>query len=95
MAMAAAVSRGGPVGIDVEYFPVMIGEDISKLFRPNTKLVFMEAPGSLTYEVQDIGAITHAAKKAGIKTAIDNSWATPLFLKPMDLGIDVSVMAAT
>ncbi len=82
-------------GIDVEYFPVMIGEDISRLFRPNTRLVFMEAPGSLTYEVQDIGAITHAAKKAGIKTAIDNSWATPLFLKPMDLGIDVSVMAAT
>lgn len=82
-------------GIDVEYFPSMMGEDISKLFRPNTKLVFMEAPGSLTFEVQDIGAITAAAKKAGIKTAIDNSWATPLFLKPMDLGIDVSVMAAT
>ncbi len=82
-------------GVDVEYYPPMIGADIAKLFRPNTKLVFMEAPGSLTFEVQDIGAITDAAKKAGIRTAIDNSWATPLFFRPMDLGIDISVMAAT
>ena len=82
-------------GIDVEYYPPMIGAEIEKLFRPNTKLVFMEAPGSLTFEVQDIGAITTAAKKAGIKTAIDNSWATPLFFKPLAFGIDVSVMSAT
>lgn len=82
-------------GVDVEYYPPMIGADISKLFRANTRLVFMEAPGSLTYEVQDIGAITAAAKQAGIKTAIDNSWATPLFFKPLEFGIDVSVMSAT
>ncbi len=82
-------------GIDVEYYPPMIGAEIEKLFRPNTKLVFMESPGSLTFEVQDIGAIVGAAKKAGIKTAIDNSWATPLFFKPLENGIDVSVMTAT
>lgn len=82
-------------GVEVEYYPPMIGAEISKLFRPNTKLVFMEAPGSLTFEVQDIGAITAAAKKAGIKTAIDNSWATPLFFKPLEHGIDLSVMTAT
>jgi cystathionine beta-lyase len=82
-------------GVEVEYFPPMLGEGVAKLFRPNTRLVFMEAPGSLTFEVQDIGAITAAAKKAGIRTAIDNSWATPLFFRPMDLGIDISVMAAT
>jgi cysteine-S-conjugate beta-lyase len=82
-------------GVDVEYFPPMIGADVAKLFRPNTKLVFMEAPGSLTFEVQDIGAITEVARHAGIKTAIDNSWGTPLFFRPIDLGIDVSVMAAT
>jgi cysteine-S-conjugate beta-lyase len=82
-------------GVDIEYYPPMIGADIKKLFRPNTKLVFLEAPGSLTFEVQDLGAITDAAKKAGIKTAMDNSWATPLFCRPMDLGIDISVMAAT
>jgi cystathionine beta-lyase len=82
-------------GVDVEYYPPMIGSAIDTLFRPNTKLVFMEAPGSLTFEVQDIGAITAAAKKAGIRTAIDNSWATPLFFKPLEFGIDVSVMSAT
>lgn len=82
-------------GVDVEYYPPMIGAEIEKLFRPNTKLVFMEAPGSLTFEVQDIGAITAAAKKAGVKTAIDNSWATPLFFQPLDFGIDISVMSAT
>lgn len=82
-------------GVDVEYYPPMIGAEIETLFRPNTKLVFMEAPGSLTFEVQDIGAITAAAKKAGIKTAIDNSWATPLFFQPLDFGIDISVMSAT
>jgi len=82
-------------GVDVEYYPPMIGADIAKHFRPNTQLVFMEAPGSLTFEVQDIGAINKAAKAAGIKTAIDNSWGTPLFMKPLALGIDVSVMAAT
>lgn len=82
-------------GVDVEYFPPMTGAGISELFRDNTKLVFMEAPGSLTFEVQDVGAITAAAKKAGIMTAIDNSWATPLFFRPLDMGIDVSIMAAT
>lgn len=82
-------------GVDVEYYPPLIGADIEKLFRPNTKLVFMEAPGSLTFEVQDVGAITAAAKKACIKTAIDNSWATPLFFRPIEFGIDVSVMSAT
>jgi cystathionine beta-lyase len=83
-------------GVDVEYYPPMIGkEGIQKLFRPNTKLLFMEAPGSLTFEVQDIGTLAAAAKKAGIRTAIDNSWGTPLFLRPLDLGIDISVMAAT
>ena len=82
-------------GVEVEYYPPMIGSGIEGLFRPNTKLVFMEAPGSLTFEVQDIGAITQATKKAGIKTAIDNSWATLLFFKPLEFGIDVSVMSAT
>ncbi len=82
-------------GVDVEYYPPMIGAGIEKLFCKNTRLLFIEAPGSLTFEVPDIGAFVAAAKKAGIKTAIDNSWGTPLFMKPLDLGIDVSVMAAT
>lgn len=82
-------------GVDIEYYPPMIGGDIATLFRHNTRLVFMESPGSLTFEVQDIGAIVAAAKTASIKTAIDNSWATPLNFRPMDHGIDASVMSAT
>ncbi len=82
-------------GVDIEYYPPMIGGDIATLFRTETRLVFMESPGSLTFEVQDIGAIVAAAKQAGIRTAIDNSWATPLNFRPMDHGIDVSVMSAT
>ncbi len=82
-------------GVEVEYYPPMIGAGIVKHFKKNTRLVYMETPGSLTCEVQDIGAIVAAAKKAGIKTAIDNSWATPLFLRPLDLGVDASIMSAT
>lgn len=82
-------------GVEVEYYPPLIGGDITKLFRDTTRLVFMESPGSLTFEVQDVGAIVAAAKAANIKTAIDNSWATPLNFRPMDHGIDVSVMSAT
>jgi len=81
-------------GVDVEYYPPLT-KDITKLFKANTKLVFIEAPGSITFEISDIGAIVSAAKKAGIKVAMDNSWATPLFLKPLELGVDVSVMSAT
>lgn len=82
-------------GVDVEYYDPMIGGGIAALFRPNTKLVFMESPGSLTFEVQDVGAIVAAARAAGIKTAIDNSWGTPLNCRPLDLGVDVAVMSAT
>lgn len=82
-------------GVEIEYYPPLIGGDIAKLFRDNTRLVFMESPGSLTFEVQDIGAIVAAARAANIKTAIDNSWATPLNFRPLAHGVDVSVMSAT
>ncbi len=81
--------------VEAEYYDPMIGAGIKKLFRKNTRMVFMESPGSLTYEVQDIGAITAAAKKAKIITAMDNSWATPLFFRPLDHGIDMSIMSGT
>ncbi|MDD9899963.1 MAG: cystathionine beta-lyase [Alphaproteobacteria bacterium] len=82
-------------GLDVEYYSPMMGAEIETLFRTNTKVLFMESPGSLTFEVQDIGAMTAATKKVGIKTILDNSWATPLYLKPLDLGIDVAMMSGT
>jgi cystathionine beta-lyase len=81
-------------GVEIEYYPPLT-QDIVKYFRPSTKLLFIEAPGSLTFEVSDVGALAAAGKKAGLTVAMDNSWATPLLLKPFDLGVDVSVMSAT
>jgi cystathionine beta-lyase len=63
--------------------------------RDNTALIFMESPGSQTFEVQDVPAIVAAAQKRGVKTAIDNTWATPLNFRPLEHGVDFSVLAAT
>lgn len=81
--------------IEVEFYPPMIGGGIEKLFRKNTTALFIEAPGSLTYEVGDIGAMAKAAKAKKITTIMDNSWGSPLLFKPLENGIDVSVMSAT
>ncbi|HCR86105.1 MAG TPA: cystathionine beta-lyase [Alphaproteobacteria bacterium] len=82
-------------GVETTYYNPEIGADIAKLIKPNTKVIFMESPGSLTFEAQDISAIVKVAKERNIKTVIDNSWATPLYLKPLDLGVDVSIHAVT
>lgn len=82
-------------GVATTYFDPAIGGGIAQLFRPETRLVFTEAPGSLTFEMQDIPAIAQAARKAGIKVLMDNTWATPLFCKPFQLGVDVVAHAAT
>ena len=73
----------------------MIGAGIADLIRDNTSLIWLEAPGSQTFEMQDIPAITAVARERGVKTGIDNTWATPLFFKPLDFGVDLSVNAAT
>ncbi|MFD0987291.1 cystathionine beta-lyase [Methyloligella solikamskensis] len=83
------------LGVETTYYDPMIGAGISELLRPNTKLVFTEAPGSQTFEVQDIPAIADAAHKAGALVAMDNTWATPLFFKPFEHGVDISIHAAT
>jgi cystathionine beta-lyase len=82
-------------GVETSYFDPAIGGDITSLMRPNTRLVFLESPGSLTFEVQDVPAIAAAARAHGAVVAIDNTWGTPLFFKPFDKGVDVSVQAAT
>ncbi|MGB1550126.1 MAG: cystathionine beta-lyase, partial [Parvibaculales bacterium] len=82
-------------GVETEYYDPLIGSDIAELIRDNTAMIFMESPGSQTFEVQDVPAIVAAAKKAGVKTAIDNTWATPLNFRPLDFGVDLSVLAAT
>lgn len=83
------------LGIEAEYYDPLIGAGIEKLIRPNTKLIWMESPGSLTFEVQDVPAIVAVAQKHDIPTAIDNTWSGGYFFKPLTLGVDVSVQAAT
>lgn len=82
-------------GITTTYFDPAIGAGIEKLFRPNTKAVFTESPGSLTFEIQDIPAITECANANGIIVILDNTWATPVFFNAFRHGVDISVMAAT
>jgi cystathionine beta-lyase len=82
-------------GVAVTYFDPLIGAGVAGLMRPETKLVFTEAPGSHTFEMADIPAIAKAAHAGGAKVLMDNTWATPLYCKPFALGVDVAVHAAT
>lgn len=82
-------------GIEVTYYDPLAGADIAALFRPTTRVVFAESPGSLTFEVQDIPAIAAVARARGAKLVLDNTWATPLGFRSFDFGVDVSVHAAT
>lgn len=82
-------------GVETTYYDPLIGAGIEALIRPNTRAIFMEAPGSLTFEVQDVPAIVGVAKQHGITTLIDNTYATGVLFRPLDLGVDVSINAAT
>ncbi len=83
------------MGVEVVYYDPLAGAGIAELFRPNTRMIFLESPGSHTFEVQDVPAITAAARSAGLRTVMDNTWATPLFFRPLEHGVDVAVQAAT
>ena len=83
------------LGVSVDYYDPAIGAGISALMKPNTKVVFTESPGSNTFEMQDIPAIAKAAHAHGAMVMMDNTWATPLFFKPLDHGVDISIHAAT
>lgn len=83
------------LGVEVEYYAPRIGAGIARLMKPNTKVVFTEAPGSNTFEMQDIPAIAEAAHAGGAIVMMDNTWATPLYFKPLDHGVDISIHAAT
>jgi cystathionine beta-lyase len=82
-------------GVAVSYYDPLAGAAIEGDFRPNTKIVFTESPGSLTFEVQDIPAIAAVAHARGARVVLDNTWATPLGFRAFDHGVDVSVHAAT
>jgi cystathionine beta-lyase len=83
------------LGVEMTYYDPHAGAGITELFRPNTRLVLVESPGSQTFEMQDIPAIAAAARERDIWVLADNTWATPLFCKPLALGVDVSIQAAT
>lgn len=82
-------------GVETTYYDPLIGSDIAALIRPDTRLIYTEAPGSHTFEMQDIPAITAVARDKGVLTAMDNTWATPLLFQPLAHGIDFSINAAT
>ena len=83
------------LGVTARFYDPRIGADIAALITDKTKAIFVESPGSLTFEVQDLPAIVAAAKPAGIAVIVDNSWATPLYLKPLALGADIVIHAGT
>jgi len=84
-----------PNGIDVEYYDPLIGAGIAKLIRPATRVVFCEAPGSLSFEMQDIPAIAEVAHRRGVAVLADTTWGTPYFFRSFENGVDVSIHAAT
>ncbi|HEX8511913.1 MAG TPA: cystathionine beta-lyase [Allosphingosinicella sp.] len=82
-------------GVATRYYDPLVGAGISELIGERTRAVFLESPGSLTMEVQDVPAICAAAKARGIATLLDNTWATPLFFPAMAAGVDLSILAGT
>ena len=82
-------------GVYVDFYDPKNLDSIKKKINKKTKLIFMESPASLTFEIEDISEIIKIAKKRKIITMIDNSWATPLYFSPIKKGIDISILAAT
>ena len=83
------------LGIETTYYDPLVGAGIADLIRPETRLIFLESPGSLTFEVQDIPAITQIARARGVLTMLDNTWATPLLFPALVHGVDVTMMSLT
>ena len=82
-------------GVTTRYYDPLVGAGIAGVIGERTRAVFLESPGSLTTEVQDVPAICAAAKARGIATLLDNTWATPFFFPALSAGIDLSVLAGT
>jgi cystathionine beta-lyase len=82
-------------GVETGYFDPLIGAAIGELFKPNTRAVLVEAPGSQSFEMPDIPAIAEVAHARGALVVDDNTWATPLFHRSLDQGVDISMQAAT
>jgi cystathionine beta-lyase len=83
------------LGVETTYYDPLIGGGIAALFKPNTRAVFVEAPGSESFEMQDIPAMVAVAHAKGALVLMDNTWATPLYFRALDAGVDLSIQAAT
>jgi cysteine-S-conjugate beta-lyase len=83
------------LGIETTYYDPLIGAGITGMFRPNTRAAFVEAPGSQSFEMQDVPAIAAAAHERGLTVLMDNTWATPLYFQAFANGVDLSIQAGT
>lgn len=83
------------MGVETTYFDPLIGANIKSLFKPNTSAVFLEAPGSQTFEMMDVPMVANATREHGAVSLIDNTWATPLYFRPHEHGVDISIQAGT
>jgi cystathionine beta-lyase len=84
------------MGVESTFYDPTLGPDaMEALFRPRTTVLYLEAPGSITFEMQDVPALAAVAKKKGARVLMDNTWATPLLFKPLAFGVDLSIQAAT
>ncbi len=83
------------LGVETTYYDPLIGAGIAPLFKSNTKAVFVEAPGSQSFEMQDIPAIAGVAHARGAIVLMDNTWATPLYFDALGKGVDLSIQAGT
>ena len=83
------------LGVETTFYDPLVGGGIAELIRPNTRAVYLESPGSLTFEVQDFPAIAKAARARGAAVIHDNTWATGLFFRSFDHGADLVIQAAT
>lgn len=82
-------------GIETTFVTGLSLSEIEAMTRPNTRMLYLESPTSLTFQLQDLQEIARLAKQRGIITAIDSSWATPVFLNPLDHGIDLVIHSAS
>ncbi|SFP89303.1 cystathionine beta-lyase [Sphingomonas rubra] len=92
-AMASGLLRR--FGIATRFYDPLIGAGIAELIGPATRAIFMESPGSLTFEVQDVPAIVAAARARDVTTILDNTWATPLLFPAIERGVDLTILACT
>jgi cystathionine beta-lyase len=83
------------MGVETVYYDPALAAGIEDLFSANTTAVYLEAPGSLTFEMQDLAAVSAVARRHGATVLFDNTWATPLYFRPLEHGADLSIMAGT